>query len=69
MQKIIKILYVEKRKRKDAEDYTITHALLETGEVVSGYGTEFEIGDSVEYWWEERYNKVKMVKGDNHGNA
>ena len=68
MKRIIKIEGVTEHT-KDNKRYSITHAILEDGTEASGYGTEFEIGDSVEYWWEERYNKVKMVKGDNHGNA
>ena len=67
-KKIIRIDGVVK-KIKDDKEYSITHAVLETGEEVSGWGSDFKVGDVVEYWWEERYNKVKMVKGDNHGNA
>lgn len=63
MRKIIRIVGHEERL-KNNERYTITHALLEDGEEVTGWGSEFEVGDEVMTWWDEQHNKAKMKRKD-----
>lgn len=60
-KKIIRIDGVVK-KIKDDKEYSITHAVLETGEEVSGWGSDFKVGDVVEYWFDSQFNKTKMRK-------
>lgn len=60
-KKIIRIEGVVK-KIKDDKEYSITHAVLETGEEVSGWGSDFKVGDVVEYWFDSQFNKTKMRK-------
>jgi len=60
-KKIIRIEGVVK-KIKDDKEYSITHAVLETGEEVSGWGSDFRVGDVVEYWFDSQFNKTKMRK-------
>lgn len=60
-KKIISIDGVVK-KIKDDKEYSITHAVLETGEEVSGWGSDFKVGDVVEYWFDSQFNKTKMRK-------
>ncbi len=56
MKSIVEILGTEKKK-----GFTITHALLSDGTEASGVG-EFKVGDHVMYWFEEKYNKIKMKR-------
>lgn len=57
MRKIIKILAVEKNKR-----FTRTHALLDDGSEVTGYGTDFKVGDLVQSFWHEKWQTHKIRK-------
>lgn len=57
--RIIKILHIEART-KDNKPYYRTHALLESGEVATGYSKEFKVGDRVQYFYDDRYDTIKM---------
>ncbi len=64
MKKIIKIVGVEEHT-KNNKRYTITFAILENGEEVSGWGSDFEVNDLVMDWWDEAHSKHKMKRGEN----
>ncbi len=66
MREIIDIQYVEDKVSKDKKKYKITHALLDDGEEVQGYGDDFKQGDLVEVFFHEQYGKVKMRKTPKH---
>ena len=61
MKKILSIDHIEEWE-KDGKKHSRTHATLETGEEVQGYGTDFEVGDPVEYFWDAAHNITKMIK-------
>lgn len=57
MRRIIEILWVEKTKT-----YERTHAKLDDGSIVVGFGTDFKIGDLVMSFYHEKYDQHKMSK-------
>jgi hypothetical protein len=59
--KILKILYIEPRQKGDLKYYR-TYALLESGEVATGYGKDFAKGDKVQVFFHDKYNTIKMRK-------
>lgn len=60
MHKVVEILGVELRK-KGNKSYSITHVVLEDGEVATGWGA-FEVGDKVMRWYDAQHDKVKVKK-------
>lgn len=60
--KILKILRVDDRTSKKGEPYKITVAILDSGEEIEGYGTEFEAGDKVYTYFNDRWNRASMEK-------
>jgi hypothetical protein len=61
MRTILKIEGVEEF-HKNTEVHYRTYAILDDGTECVGYGPEFEEGDLVEVWFEEKYNAIKMRK-------
>lgn len=62
MRTVIKILGIEEKWDKTGKKYHRTHALLDTGDEVVGYGNDFNVGDLVEHFYEERWDTHKMRK-------
>lgn len=62
MHRIISILGVEERRDKDNKLYYRTHARLDTGEEVVGWGSDFEIGDEVMHFYSPEFDVIKMRK-------
>lgn len=60
MATINKIVGVE-IKKKDNKTFSITHVILDDGEEATGYG-EFEVGEKVQRFFDERYGKIKVKK-------
>lgn len=60
MKKIISIENIEKKQSKDGRPYIITHALLEDGTEVEGFGADFKLGDNVEVFF--HWERIKMRK-------
>ena len=60
MRKIIRIEHIEERKDSKGKTFFRTHAILEDGSEVVGYGKDFDLGDLVESFW--HYNQAKMRK-------
>jgi len=57
MHRIIKIVGIEKHDK-----FSRTHAILDDGSEVIGYGQDFKVGDEVESFWDERWSVYKMRK-------
>ncbi len=67
MRTIIKIEDVERRERFNTDGrldkvYFRTHAILDDGSEVIGYGKDFDLGDLVESFWDEKHQVHKMQK-------
>lgn len=60
MRTVVEILGVE-FKKKGNKDYSVTHVVLDDGEVASGWGA-FEVGDKVMRWYDPQHDKVKVKK-------
>ncbi len=61
LRTIKEIVSVEKRLKKE-EPYYITTAILSDGEEVTGYGKDFQVGDHVQAFFDDKYDKAKMRK-------
>ena len=61
MHKIVKIVGVQSWT-KDNKFHTRTHAVLEDGSEVQGYGSDFEVGNLVESFFDEEHDVYKMRK-------
>lgn len=67
MAKISKILFVEQKVAQiTGEKYEVSHVLLEDGTEASGWG-RFKVGQKVEAYFDERYNRAKISNGGQHG--
>ena len=55
MRKIISIEFIERTK-----SYTRTHAILDDGSIVIGFGEKFKVGDSVMSFYDHRWDMHKM---------
>jgi hypothetical protein len=68
MHKIAKIVRVEERE-KFGQPYYRTYAVLDNGDECVGFSSQqsyFKSGDSVESFFDDRWNTAKMYKpGDN----
>lgn len=64
MRKIISIEHVEFFKGKDGNKYSRTHAILDDGEEVQGFGKDYQIGDLVQVFLHK--GVIKMAKGVDH---
>lgn len=62
MKRILSIEGIEKKWDKQGKEYWVTHATLEDGTEVRGYGPDFEAGDRVEYFFDPVYDVAKMQK-------
>jgi len=62
MRKIVAVDHIEKKKDSLGEPYFRTHALLDDGEEVVGFGNDFEIGDLVERFYDPIWDVIKMRK-------
>lgn len=62
MRTIIDIEYIDKKISKKGKSYFLTTALLDDGTEATGWGEGFNRGDSVEVWFDERYNRINMQK-------
>lgn len=58
---IIKILHTREWIDANEKPHIKTYALLDDGTEAAGYG-RFEVGDSCEVFFEEKWNEVKMRK-------
>ena len=72
MRTIIKIVHVERRKLdknlSKKHDYWRTHAILDDGSEVVGYGKNFKVGDQVESFYDQKWDQHKMQhKGGKNG--
>jgi hypothetical protein len=45
------------------KEYSVTTAQMDDGQIAEGYGVNFVVGDEVEVFFHEKYNKIKMQKG------
>lgn len=63
MRKIIEILGVEEWV-KDNKRHSRTYAILEDGSEAVGYGSDYEVGDEVMYYYHKE--TPKMAKKGNH---
>lgn len=62
MRVIQSILGIEKRFDKKGKVYWRTHAILDDGEQVVGYGMGFSTGDKVEAFFDPVYDVAKMQR-------
>lgn len=69
MRKILKIIKVEMKLDASGKYYWRTLALVEGGDVVSGYGKDWQVGEKVTAFFDDRYQVAKMQKTiDNDNN-
>lgn len=62
MRTIIKIIGIEGRTTPKGKSYYRTLALMDNGEECWGYGHEFQVGDKVEVFWDDKWQQIKMRK-------
>jgi hypothetical protein len=62
MRAIISIIGVEEKRDKDNKLFYRTHALLDDGSEVIGYGSDYKVGDKVESFYHAQYDTHKMRK-------
>lgn len=60
MAHILKIIRVERKTSSKGKVYYRTHAQLDSGEISIGYGRGFQVGDTVEHFWHERWQMSKF---------
>jgi hypothetical protein len=63
MRIIIKVIDRSKRMSEAGKEYSVTTAQLDDGSIVEGYGINYVVGDEVESFYHEKYDKHKMQKG------
>jgi len=57
--KIEKILAVEWRVKNDGTKYPVTIAIV-SGDECEGWGDRYRVGDGVEKFFDDRYNRAKF---------
>lgn len=62
MRKIVQIEHIEERKDKQGKTYFRTHAVLDDGSKVIGFGKEFDLDDAVESFYDIKFDTHKMRK-------
>jgi hypothetical protein len=62
LRRIIKILHVQEHTDKNGETYWKTHAMIDDGSEVQGYGKDFAEGDWVESFLDLKWNIHKIRK-------
>lgn len=60
MRKIISIQHVEFFIGKDKKKHSRTYAILDDGSEAVGYGKNFKINDSVEYFFHKEVAKMRL---------
>lgn len=65
MRTIKKILSVDRRVSKYKKVYFVTIIIDSDGDEASGYGKDFEVGDHIEVFFDDRYQYVKFQKSHN----
>lgn len=60
MRTIIKIEHVEELKDKKGKTYWRTHAILDDGSEVVGYGKDFDLGNKVESFFHYGQHKMRL---------
>jgi beta-galactosidase beta subunit len=63
MRTIIKIEGVELKHTESHKQYWRTHVMLDDGTEAIGYGKDFDLGDKVEVFHDEKWDIVKIRKG------
>lgn len=58
---VIEILSKVKRESAEGKDYTLTTVLLNDGMEVDTV-QEIEVGDQVQVWFDDKWNKAKLKK-------
>lgn len=61
MRTVVAISRKVNRKSKDGKSYTLYTYILDDGEEIDSL-QEFEIGEQVTTWYDEKYHKAKMRK-------
>jgi len=61
MKTVIEILSKVKRESKEGKEYTLTTVLLNDGMEVDTV-QEIEVGDQVQIWYDDEWNKTKLKK-------
>lgn len=59
MRSIVKIEYVEELKDKNGKTYYRTYAVLDDGSEAIGYGSDFDLGDRVQYFFHKQTPKMR----------
>lgn len=61
MKTVIKILSKVKRESAEGKEYTLTTVLLNDGMEVDTV-QEIKVGDQVQVWFDDKWNKAKLKK-------
>lgn len=61
MSIVTKILYKQKLQSKEGKDYVLTTLLLDDGTEVDTT-EDIGVGDKVHAWFDEAWNKIKVVR-------
>lgn len=62
MRTIIEITGIEKLTSKLGKKFQRTHAILDDGSIVQGFGGDFMVGDKVESFYDAKWDAHKMRK-------